>query len=178
MNRTRWLPVSVLAYKLENDKTTAAEGSSPDPAHLLVAVVGMDLGFQPNALGHRLGDGPRTVRGVAVAAHEVADRHFAALEEAASQNSIRRQTQAIARRAERLRHGADEADSPARIAVQQSKDLRRADAGLGIAIDRHERAKPRFNPRSNIAFTDERITAILRATSTGGTGLRRMKDEG
>ncbi len=97
-------------------------GLAADATHLLVAVVGVDFGFQADAGGHGLGECGAARRAIGGGAEEGADVYFAAFEEAGSQGAVGGQAEAVAGGAEGGGHGADEADAACWVAVGELVD--------------------------------------------------------
>src|SRR5688572_28993850 len=98
-------------------------------------MIRMDVRFEADAVGHRVGEFLQALRRVGRGAEDVADVHFAALEEAGAKDAVSGETEAIARRAEGRGHRGDEADSSLRIVAGEAIDVGGADAGFARAVD-------------------------------------------
>src|SRR5437868_6033862 len=89
----------------------AAGALSSDAAHLLVPAIAVDFGLEADALGHGVRDGGAARGGALRRAEHLPDIDLAAFEEAASQDAVGGQAQAVAGGAEGGGHGADEANA-------------------------------------------------------------------
>src|SRR4051812_30593951 len=99
----------------------------------------MYVGLEADAFAHRVSDSAGAIGGCEIRAHDRADVHLAAFEEAASQDTVGSQTQAIAGVAEGGGHGADEADPTERVSVSESVRHCRTNPRFACAIDRNQR---------------------------------------
>src|SRR5207302_5696863 len=142
--------------------------SSADAAHLLVAAVGVDFGFEADAVRH--GGGERVQAGcwIGVAAEQVADFDFAAFEEAGAEDAVGGEAEAIAGGAEGGGHGADEGDASARGAGGEAVGDGGTDAGFELAIDGEEGAELLFDTGADLGFGDEGVLAAVLGAAAGG----------
>jgi hypothetical protein len=150
--------------------------SSTNAAHLLIAVAAVDLGLEANALGHGVGELSKLhLSAITGRAKHWTNIDLAVLEETTAQDSVGGEAQAVAGRAKRRGHRADEPDASARSVICEMINIGRTYTGFAGSIDRHERTKLRFDPRADFCFRNEGILpAILRPASTGRTEFRRI----
>ena len=71
-------------------------GLSPDAAHLLIAVAGMDIRLEDDAAGHGLAEEVALGLGRGGGAEDIADGDFAAFEEAGAEDAVGGEAEAVA----------------------------------------------------------------------------------